>query len=54
MSKSWEVDEGLLAAYSRMPARKKLEWLGRVHELMIRFYSRSKKKTFWKLRGIIK
>ena len=52
MNRGWDIDADHLLKYSQMSARKKLEWLTEMHELMRRCYSKERKKIFWKLRGI--
>lgn len=52
MSPEWDIDKERLLIYMRMPAKKKLEWLGQMHDFMRRCYSSETKKIFWKLRGI--
>jgi hypothetical protein len=52
MKKGWDIGTDRLLKYSQMPAKKKLEWLTEMHELMRRSYSEERKRIFWKLRGI--
>jgi hypothetical protein len=48
----WESQEDRLARFMKIPAKKKLEWLQEMHEFTLKFFSKQKKKDFWKLRGI--
>ena len=50
MKFGWESDRDRLLRFMKIPPKKKLEWLQQMHDYMVRFYSKEKKKNFWKLR----
>jgi len=52
MSSGWDIETDRLLRYMKVPARKKLEFLGQMHQFMVKTYSKERKKIFWKLRGI--
>ncbi len=52
MNFGWESEEEKLLRYMKIPAKKKMEWLQKMHEFTLAMASPERKKMFWKLRGI--
>jgi hypothetical protein len=52
MTSEWHIDIGRLERYAKLSPKKKLEWLGEMHDLMRRTYTKERRRIFWKLRGI--
>ncbi len=50
MNFQWESEEERLLRSMRIPAKKKLEWLGQMHKFMRQAYSKRQRAIFWKLR----
>jgi len=48
----WESEDEKLLRYMNIPPRKKLEWLQKMHKLILATSTPERKKIFWKLRGI--
>jgi hypothetical protein len=46
----WETEEEQLKRHMKIPAKKKLEWLQQMHELVVRSSSKRMMKIRWKLR----
>ena len=47
---AWERDEERLLRFMKIPPRKKLEWLTKMHEFMRLAWTKERKSAFWKLR----
>ena len=52
MNFGWESAEEKLSRYMKLPAKKKMEWLQKMHEFTLAMASPERKEMFWKLRGI--
>ena len=52
MNFGWESAEEKLLRYMNIPAKKKMEWLQKMHELTVAAATPEKRDIFWKLRGI--
>ena len=52
MNFGWESEEEKLSRHMKIPAKKKMEWLQKMHEFTLAFGSPERKKMFWKQRGI--
>ena len=52
MNFGWESEQDKLLRYMKIPAKKKMEWLQKIHEFTLAAASPERKKMFWKLRGI--
>jgi len=50
MNTGWETREEKLLRYMNVSAKKKLEWLYKMHEFTLKFATKKRKKDFWKLR----
>jgi len=48
----WETEEERLLRFMKIPPKKKLEWLQKMHEFMVKCSSRRTKLIRWKLRKI--
>lgn len=46
----WETGEERLKRHMKIPAKKKLEWLQQMHELVVKSSSKRTMKIRWKLR----
>jgi hypothetical protein len=52
LSFEWETEEEKILCYMKISPKKKLEWLQRMHELLVATATPQRRKLFWKLRGI--
>ena len=50
MKFGWETQEERLSRWIKIPAKKKLEWLRQMNELILKVSSKKQKKMRWKLR----
>jgi len=48
----WETEEERLLRFMKIPPKKKLEWLQKMHEFMVKCSSKRIKSIRWKLRKI--
>jgi len=46
----WETEQEKLLRFKRIPAKKKLEFLWQMHELIRSAYTKKRRKIFWKMR----
>jgi hypothetical protein len=46
----WETEEEKLLRYRKMPPKKKLEWLQKMHEFTVKTSSKRMLALRWKLR----
>ena len=52
MNFGWESEEEKIVRYMRNTPKNKLEWLQKMHKLLLSTTTPERKKVFWKLRGI--
>ena len=52
MNFGWESEEDKILRYMKIPPKKKLEWLQKMHEFILAASTPAKRKIFWKMRGI--
>lgn len=52
MNFGWASEEERILRYIRIPAKKKLEWLQKMHDFLVTTATPERKKIFWKLRNI--
>ena len=48
----WETEEERLLRFMKIPPKKKLEWLQKMNEFMVKCSSKRTKSIRWKLRGM--
>ncbi|MDP2929935.1 MAG: hypothetical protein Q8O01_07770 [Candidatus Omnitrophota bacterium] len=52
MNFGWDTEEEKLLRHMKIPPKKKMEWLQKMHDLLLATATSERKKIFWKLRGI--
>ena len=50
MNFDWESEEKRLERFMKIPAKKKLEWLHKMHEFIVKSSSKKQMAMRWKLR----
>jgi hypothetical protein len=52
MKFGWKSEEEKILRYMKVPPKKKLEWLQKMHEFLLATATPKRRKIFWRLRGI--
>jgi len=52
MNFGWETQEEKLMRYMKISAKKKLEWLWKMHEFTLAAATKKRRAIFWKLREV--
>jgi len=52
MNPGWENEEEKILRYMKIPPKKKMEWLQKMHDLLLATATPKRRKIFWRSRGI--